>query len=585
MKLFYNITAGNPRKLIKPVTWTIVSNIINILPFALVVAVIQVIYAYHAAPGAALNLSALWAICIALVISVILMYLGELPSYKTTYMEAYSVAADGRAALAEHLRRLPLGYLTSRDPGELGNMMMSDFGLLEHAISHLVPQVIGALAMPVLGFIGLCFLDVRMALAMFASLPITVLLLYGTSKLQKKLGARHMRAKIEVANRFQEYLDGMRIIKAYNLKGQKFSRLHDALKNFMKESIRLEGLLGPIVLTAIALVKAGLAVIVLVGVQLLLGGEINIVTFAVFLVIGTRIFDPLTTALINYAEFRYDEQAGVRIVHLLGQPVMSGKGKPNDAHGITFKKVTFGYNEATVLNDVSFQMPEGTMTAIVGPSGSGKSTILRLIARFYDPQQGRVLFGDIDEREIEPEALLQKISVVFQDVYLFQDTIESNIRYGREGATREEVIEAAKKACCHDFIMTLPDGYDTMVGEGGNTLSGGEKQRISIARAILKNAPVVLLDEATASLDPENEADVQKAINMLVEGRTVVVIAHRLKTIVSADNIVVLENGRIVEQGKHEMLLSEQGLYAHLWSLQQQTSGWHMLSNEDKSYS
>lgn len=580
MKLFYNITAGSPNKLIKPVFWTIVCNIINILPFALVVAAIQAVYSYYAAPDVSFNVSVLWGICLGLAASMAVMFLGEIPAYKTTYMEAYSVAADGRAGLAEHLRKLPLGYLTSRDPGELGNMMMSDFGLIEHALTHLVPQVVGALAMPVIAFIGLCFMDVRLAISMFASLPVAVLLLYGTSRLQKKMGARHMRARIEVANRFQEYLDGLRIIKAYNLKGPKFSRLHDSLKNMMKESIRFEGLLGPIVLSAIAVVKASMTIIVLVGIHLLLGGEITIVTFAVFLVIGTRIYDPLTTALINFAEFRYDEQAGARITDLLEQPPMSGTEKPPDAHTIAFENVTFGYDRTTVLEQVSFQMPEGTLTAIVGPSGSGKSTILRLIARFYDPQEGRVLFGGRDEKELEPEALLQRISVVFQNVYLFQDTIENNIRYGREGATREEVILAAKKACCHDFIMAFPDGYGTMVGEGGNTLSGGEKQRISIARAILKDAPVVLLDEATASLDPENEVDVQKAINTLVQGRTVIIIAHRLKTIVSADNIIVLENGRIVEQGKHETLLSQQGLYARLWSLQQQTSGWNMSVNE-----
>lgn len=580
MKLFYNITAGNPRKLIKPIAWTIVSNIINILPFALVVAAVQIIYSYYAVPGSVLDISALWGICIAMGISMLVMFFGEIPAYKTTYMGAYSVAADGRAELAEHLRKLPLGYLTSRDPGELGNMMMTDFGLIEHAIAHLVPQIVGAFAMPIIAFTGLCFLDVRMAISMFASLPAAVLLLYGTAKVQKKIGARHMKAKIEVANRFQEYLDGLRIIKAYNMKGQKFDRLHTSLKIFMKESIRFEALLGPIVLTAVALVKAGMSIIVLVGVYLLLGGEINIVTFAVFLVIGTRVFDPLTTALINYAEIRYDEQAGVRIVDLMEQSVMPGTDKANDAHAVAFENVTFGYNNTTVLEDVSFDIPEGTLTAIVGPSGSGKSTILRLIARFYDPQKGRVLFGGVDEKNLESETLLQKISVVFQDVYLFQDTIENNIRYGREGATKKEIIDAAQKACCHDFIMSLPNGYDTMVGEGGNTLSGGEKQRISIARALLKNAPVVLLDEATASLDPENEVDVQKAINTLVKGRTVIVVAHRLKTINSADNIIVLENGRIVEQGKHEILLSKQGLYARLWSIQQQTSVWNMIAHE-----
>jgi ATP-binding cassette subfamily B protein len=576
MKLFYNITAGNPGKLVKPILWTVVANLINILPFALAVAAIQMIYTYYAIPGASLNVTGLWTVCGALALSLPVMFLAEMPAYRTTYRGAYAVAAEGRAALAEHLRKLPLGYLTSRDPGDLGNMIMGDFSLIEHAITHLVPQVVGALVLPVIAFIGLCFLDVPMAMTMFAALPAAVLLLYGTSSLQKKLGASHMRAKIDMANRFQEYLNGLRVIKAYNLKGRKFSRLNHSLQEFMKESIRLEGLLGPVILTAIALVKAGMTLMVLAGVHLLLGGELDVVTLALFLVIGTRIFDPLTTALINFAEFRYDDQAGARIVDLLHQPVLTGGKKPAAAHHIAFEKVVFGYHGAVVLDNISFKISEGALTAIVGPSGSGKSTILRLMARFYDPQKGRVLLGGVDQKELEPEALLQKISMVFQDVYLFQDTIENNIGYGREGATREEIMRAAQKACCHDFIMALPRGYETMVGEGGSTLSGGEKQRISIARAILKDAPVVLLDEATASLDPENEVEVQKAINTLVQGRTVVVIAHRLKTVMGADHIIVLEQGRVAQQGKHQQLLDQKGLYARLWSIQEQMSGWQI---------
>lgn len=255
---------------------------------------------------------------------------------------------------------------------------------------------------------------------------------------------------------------------------------------------------------------------------------------------------------------------------------MTGEKEPPANHDIRFENVTFGYGKNIVLNNISLKMKAGTLTAIVGPSGSGKSTLLRLIARFYDPQQGRVLFGGSDERDMDPEKLMKKISMVFQDVYLFADTIAGNIRYGRENAAQADMEAAAREACCHTFIAKLPQGYDTMVGEGGSTLSGGEKQRISIARAILKDAPVILLDEATSSLDPENELEMQKAISRLIQDRTVIMIAHRLKTVVKADNIVVLDKGKVVEQGTHESLLANKGLYARLWELQIKTTGWHI---------
>ena len=285
-------------------------------------------------------------------------------------------------------------------------------------------------------------------------------------------------------------------------------------------------------------------------------------------------FDPLAVAMMNYSELMMCGMSGERICTLLDEPEMAGSGDAPSEHEIRFDHVSFGYGEKEVLHDVSARLEPGTMTAVVGPSGSGKSTMLRLIARFYDPTSGKVLFGGADEKDMEPEKLMKNISMVFQDVYLFQDTVANNIRYGKEDATQEEIENAARLANCYDFIMQMPDGFDTMIGEGGSTLSGGEKQRISIARAILKNAPVVLLDEATSSLDPENEAEIQQAISRLVQGRTVVVIAHRLKTVVGADTILVLDQGRIVEQGTHEQLLTQNGLYAKLWNLQTSTEGW-----------
>jgi ATP-binding cassette, subfamily B, bacterial IrtB/YbtQ len=446
--------------------------------------------------------------------------------------------------------------------------------MLEHSISHVVPQMAGALVLPVIAVAGLAVLDWRMAIAMFAAMPVALLMIGLSSGLRRRMGGRLTRAKLDAGNRMQEYLNGIRVMKAYNLTGDRFVRLERSFKQLMLESIKIEGMIGPIVLTAVACMRAGLTILVFVGVNLLLGGELDLITLVVFLFIGSRIFDPLTTILINYSEFRYTEQAGERIVQLLNEPVMTGSQTAPDAHPIEFQDVVFGYGDKPVLQKVNLSIAAGSLTALVGPSGSGKSTLLRLIARFYDPQEGSVRMGGCNVRDIDPEVLLQNVSMVFQDVYLFQETIGNNIRFGRMDASQQEIEEAARRACCHDFISKLPQGYETLVGEGGGTLSGGEKQRISIARAILKNAPIILLDEATASLDPENERGIQTAINELTHGRTVVVIAHRLKTLRTADNIIVLDKGRIAEQGRHQELLAQRGLYARLWELQQKSGRW-----------
>lgn len=576
MNAIKNITIGHTERLYKPVGYTMLTNLVNIVPFCLSIEAIRIIFNAFDGSGQPLDTTRLWWIFGVMVVYMLVMALAERASYRANFRGAYEMSASGRLSLAEHLRKLSLGFLSRRDPGDLSSMLITDFMMAETGISHHLPQLMGAVVMPILAFASLIWIDWRMAVSMFAALPLALLVLWASTKAQRKLSGRQIQAKINAGNRLEEYLQGIRVMKAYNLLGDRFVRLRDAFAELRRACIRQEALLGPFVLLSITLVRAGLTLMVLCGTYLLLGGQLSILVFVLFLVVGSRVFDPLTSALTNFTEFRYFSIAGERILSLMNEPEMKGERPSPEAGDIRFEHVSFAYQDKEVLYDITVTLPKNSLTALVGPSGSGKSTVMKLCARFFDPQQGRIFFGGVPMDDIAPESLMSHISMVFQDVYLFQDTIRNNIRFGKTDATDEEIIAAAKKACCHDFIMRLPQGYDTMVGEGGCTLSGGEKQRISIARAMLKDAQVILLDEATASLDPENEVEVQKAINTLIKGRTVIAIAHRLKTIKDADRIIVLYNGRIEEEGTHDELVRKEGLYAHLWNIQESISGWKL---------
>lgn len=576
MNAIKNITIGHTERLYKPVGYTMLANLVNIVPFCLSIEAIRIIFSAFDGSGQPLDTTHLWWIFGIMAVYMLVMALAERASYRANFRGAYEMSASGRLSLAEHLRKLSLGFLSKRDPGDLSSMLVTDFMMAETGISHHLPQLMGAIVMPVLAFASLVWIDWRMAVSMFAALPLALLVLWASTKAQRKLSGRQIQAKINAGNRLEEYLQGIRVMKAYNLIGDRFVRLRDAFEELRRACIRQEALLGPFVLLSITLVRAGLTMMVLCGTYLLLGGQLSILVFVLFLVVGSRVFDPLTSALTNFTEFRYFSIAGGRILSLMNEPEMKGEQQSPAAGDIRFEHVSFAYQDKEVLHDINITLPKNSLTALVGPSGSGKSTVMKLCARFYDPQKGCIFFNGVPMNEINPESLMSHISMVFQDVYLFQDTIRNNIRFGKTDATEEEIIAAAKKACCHDFIMRLPKGYDTLVGEGGCTLSGGEKQRVSIARAILKDAPIILLDEATASLDPENEVEVQKAIDSLIKGRTVIAIAHRLKTIKDADQIIVLDNGRIKEEGTHDDLVRNEGLYAHLWNIQESISGWKL---------
>lgn len=593
-QLFNVITCNEPKRLIKPVLWNALANLSNLLPFLCLAYIVSQIYEYFV--SGTLNNASLWTAWGVMLACFAITWIFENIACKLTYRDGFMASADGRIKLAEHIRKLPLGFLMSKKSGEIGNTMMNDFSRTESAMTHILPQIISGAIMAVIASVVLLTADWRMGLAMFAGFPIALLIMFGMRGLERRLDTQLSQAKVDQAGKLQEYLYGMRIIKAYNMQGENFEKLKKACTDYRDACIKVEGGIGPLNLVAAAFLRSGLSLMTVAGVFLVTGGTLTVPDFVLFLLVGTRVFDPLAVAIMNYSELMMCSMSGERISTLLNEPEMAGSGEAPKAHEICFDHVSFGYKvnsaesgklretcsaesglspgEKEVLHDVSIRLEPGTMTAVVGPSGSGKSTMLRLIARFYDPTSGKVLFGGVDEKDIEPEKLMKNISMVFQDVYLFQDSVANNIRYGKEDAAQEEIENAARLANCYNFIMQMPQGFDTMIGEGGSTLSGGEKQRISIARAILKNAPVVLLDEATSSLDPENEAEIQQAISRLVRGRTVVVIAHRLKTVVGADTILVLDQGRIVEQGTHEQLLTQNGLYAKLWNLQTSTEGW-----------
>ncbi|MDR1131505.1 MAG: ATP-binding cassette domain-containing protein, partial [Oscillospiraceae bacterium] len=368
---------------------------------------------------------------------------------------------------------------------------------------------------------------------------------------------------------------GVKVIKAFELSGEKFTALDEALKHMMKSAITFESIAGAFVMLASMILQVGGGIVIFVGVNLLLTGSLDVIALLIFVLLSARVYAPFTSILALLPELLYSLLSSKRMQILREEPAMTGDEKADFSDfTIEMKNVSFAYNDADVIRNVSMTIPQNSVTALVGPSGSGKTTVSRLIARFWDVREGEILIGSRNIREIDPERLMRYMSFVFQDVVLFNDTVMNNIRIGKHGATDEEVYVAAKLARCDGFVREMPKGYETVIGENGSTLSGGERQRISIARALLKDAPIVLLDEATASLDPENETQIQAAISELVKGRTVIVIAHRLRTVIGTDKIAVLQNGRLAEEGKSEALLARNGLFARMYRIQKDSLGW-----------
>ncbi|MDR1175842.1 MAG: ABC transporter ATP-binding protein/permease [Treponema sp.] len=495
--------------------------------------------------------------------------------YRKTYTTAYNESAKIRIEAAEHIRKLPLSFFNNKDLSELTTNIMADCASVEHTMSHVVPGLLSTIITSALITVILCFYEWRMALSLFAALPIALCIILLTRTLQAKFGERHVIAKMNVSGQVQEYLEGIKVVKSFGLSGEKSKALESALRNMMWEAIKFEGLAGIFVTLASIILQAGMGLVILVGVTLLSGGSLDPIRFLMFVIISAKIYSPLLVLLTLLPEFFYMLISTARLQRLRTEKAMTGEENISlQNYDIELQSVSFAYGGEEVIKDISLKIPQNSMTALVGPSGSGKSTLSRLIPRFWDVKQGKILIGGRNIRDIDPERLLSYMSFVFQDVVLFNDTVMNNIRIGKHDADDEEVFAAAKLARCDEFTAALPRGYETVIGENGSTLSGGERQRVSIARALLKNAPIVLLDEATASLDPENEGLIQEAISELVKSRTIIVIAHRLRTVMGADKIAVLENGRLVEEGRGDELLAKKGLFARLYNIQQESLGW-----------
>ncbi len=487
---------------------------------------------------------------------------------------------DLRLRLGEHIRKLPLGFFNTHDTGELSNKTLDNVNKVEQIITMLLPEFISTFVLSILVATGLFFIDYRMAIATIITMPLALALLIWAKRIMQKRGKTLYKSSSELANGIIEFVSGIKFIKSFNNSQKKFDELTKKMDDFKTQSLKTEGTLSPVMTLSGISIDFGLVMLILMGSFFMVGGSLTGKTFIIFIIISSRFFESLKAISLNYVKIRYLLIAGQTIQNLFNEKPLDGKEQELNAkkQDIVFNKVSFGYNGTKVLDNISTTIPANSMTALVGPSGSGKSTMANLIARFYDVDEGRISIGKNNIKDIAPEKLLKNISMVFQKVILFKDSIYNNIWIGNQNATREQVLEAAKRANCHEFISKLPNGYDTMVDENGSNLSGGEQLRLSIARAMLKDAPVVLLDEATSSLDPENEFFIQEAISNLLQKKTVIVIAHRLKTIKDAGKIIVLDNKKIQEEGTHDELLAKQGLYNQMWQTQKNAVGWQIAN-------
>ena len=496
--------------------------------------------------------------------------------YNNTFFTTYEESGKRRLSLAERLRKLPLSFFGKKDLADLTSTIMADCEVLEKDCSHYIPALFGSVISTIVIALGLFAFDKAMALAALWVIPVSVLIIVLSYKVQDRAQQRNMSVKMACADGIQEYIETLRDLKANNAESSYLKGLRSKIRSVEKGAFKTEITTAVFVTSAGMVLKFGIATVALVGVSRLVTGKIDVLTLFMFLLVASRLYDPMQAALQNLAAVIAMRTNVARMNEILDHEIQQGGDTlTNKGCDITFDHVGFAYKSGeTVLSDVSFTAIQGEVTALVGPSGGGKTTVSRLAVRFWDNQKGKITVGGMDISKIDPEKLMTLYSIVFQDVTLFNNTIMENIRLGRKGATDEEVLAAAHLANCDEFAEKLPDKWNTDIGENGCELSGGERQRISIARAFLKDAPIILLDEATASLDVENETAIQTALSRLIRNKTVLVIAHRMRTVAGADKIVVLSDGVVAEQGTPEKLLNKNGIFKRMADLQLQGQNW-----------
>ena len=571
-----NITLGKPKNILRSIILNTLASISNLISFIALAKIVENLFVGSKVGN--IDTGILWKYFGVMALFFVVTLFFENLATKYTYELGYQRTAEGRIELADHIRSLPIGFISGKSSSEILDTLMNDFAKVETATTHQLPQFFSSIFVALLCGIFFLIIDIKMGLAALIGFPVAMLFLRLMNRFQKNMYSKTDEAKIKEQEDLEEYLNNIKTLKAYNFITDTLKNIDRDIEQVKTTNTKNERGIGSLTTIAGMVLRVGLPLMSLVGAYLILDGSLDIETFLMFLFVGTRIFDPLDLALTNYTGLQMASISGEKILKMLEMKPMTGEGSLNTKNDIEITNVSFAYDETFVIEDISLKINQNELTALVGSSGSGKSTLIKLLPRFYDLTGGNIKIGGIDISKVSPEEVMRKFSVVFQDVYLFRDTIYNNIKFGNETATKEEVIKAAKMAGAYDFIVKKENGFETMVGEGGSTLSGGEKQRISIARAILKDAPIILLDEATASLDPDNEVAVQAAISNLIKNKTVIVVAHKLKNVVGANKIVVLDKGEVVEQGKHEELLSLGGIYKSLWDYQEKSKHWQITN-------
>ena len=566
----YALSEQGARDLVKGCLACVFQNITLMLPAGLLYSLVCDLMDGGIPAESAAFYAAGCAACLGLIL------LSTYVQYNATYFATYVESGVRRITLAEQLRKIPLSFFGKKDLADLTSTIMADCTFLEQSFSHFIPELVGSILSTLLIALGLLAFDWRLALAALWVLPVAFAIVGGSARVQERLNQKAMDAKMACADGIQECIEALQDLKANNAEQEYLRGLAGKIRAVERRSIRNEFSLAAFVVSASLILRLGIATVALAGSLLLLQGSLDVSAFFLFLLVVSRLYDPLQGALQNLAAVISTRTNIARMKEILDHPIQQGvRQLTNRGCDICFSHVGFAYNAGeTVLRDVSFTARQGEVTALVGPSGGGKTTVSRLAARFWDPDRGRITVGGMDISTVDPETLLSLYSIVFQDVTLFDNTILENIRIGRKDASDEEVLAAARLANVEEFAGKLPDGYGTVIGENGCELSGGERQRISIARAFLKNAPIILLDEATASLDVENETLIQTALSRLIRDKTVLVIAHRMRTVAGADKIVVLDRGTVAEQGAPAELQRQGGLYAHMADLQARSQNW-----------